>query len=171
MKPNYLLTLVGTIAVTILSCQKTEVTAEKPTAMLSVRQTTTTTECYESCTYTLGYWKNHPEEWPISSFNLGNIVYTKEELLAILKEPVRGNGLISLAHQLIAIRLNSIKGGYCEDLIFAEVAGDDFIIMQTEDDERIPPIGTAYASPADANTLVEGLTALNEGKVGPGSCK
>src|SRR5687767_5945628 len=56
----------------------------------------------EDCTFTQGFWKNHPEDWPVDELTLGNVTYSKDELLAIFGEPVSGNGLISLAHQLIA---------------------------------------------------------------------
>src|ERR1043165_3879889 len=64
----------------------------------------------DDCTLTQGYWKNHPDAWPVASLKLGSVTYTKVELIAILKTPVRGNGLIALAHQLIAAKLN-IKAG------------------------------------------------------------
>lgn len=37
-----------------------------------------------SCTYTQGYWKTHPEAWPVDSLFLGNRFYNKNELLSIL---------------------------------------------------------------------------------------
>src|SRR5678810_970304 len=48
----------------------------------------------DDCTLTQGYWKNHPDAWPVSSLKLGTHTYTKDELIAILKTPVMGNGLI-----------------------------------------------------------------------------
>src|SRR5688572_26918437 len=56
----------------------------------------------EDCTLTQGFWKNHAEDWPVASLMLGANTYTSVELMAILDEPVAGNGLIALAHQLIA---------------------------------------------------------------------
>src|SRR3989344_377587 len=60
----------------------------------------------QNCTLTQGYWKNHPDSWPVSSLILGTTVYTKAQLLTIFGQPVAGNGLVSLAHQLIAAKLN-----------------------------------------------------------------
>src|SRR5262245_15647908 len=56
------------------------------------------------CVFTQGFWKTHPEAWPVSSLKLGNIIYTKTQLLSIFNTPAAGNGLISLAHQLIAAK-------------------------------------------------------------------
>jgi hypothetical protein len=55
-------------------------------------------------------WKNHPEAWLVTELQLGNTTYTQEQLLAILHEPVRANGLSILAHQEIAAKLNIASG-------------------------------------------------------------
>lgn len=67
------------------------------------------------CTRTQGYWKNHEEAWPVSSLVLGTNgqTYSKAAALAIFRTPVRGNGLISLAHQLMAAKLNVAAGAGC----------------------------------------------------------
>src|SRR5258705_5036 len=76
-----------------------------PASDLSVVVNDATTET-TNCTYTQGYWKNHPNAWPVTSLTLGTVNYTKAQLIQILEEDVNGNGLISLAHQLIAALLN-----------------------------------------------------------------
>jgi cysteine-rich repeat protein len=78
------------------------------------------------CVFTQGYWKNHPEAWPVDRLTLGNIDYTKDELLAIFNTPVKGNGLIQLAHQLIAAKLNVANGG--DSSISDEIAAADALI-------------------------------------------
>ena len=42
----------------------------------------------------------------MNELQLGNVTYNQQELLSILSQPVRGNGLVLLAHQLIAAKLN-----------------------------------------------------------------
>ena len=64
----------------------------------------------DQCTFTQGFWQNHPEVWPVQSLTLGGRVYTQAELLLIFDAPVAGNGLIALAHQLIAAKLNVAMG-------------------------------------------------------------
>src|SRR5262249_43032663 len=44
------------------------------------------------CVFSQGYWKNHPDQWPVTELQLGNVTYNQQELLAILNQPVRGNG-------------------------------------------------------------------------------
>ena len=78
---------------------------------LDVRFSICVSDCVngEGCTLSQGFWKNHADAWPEltdGEMLLGTQVYNQSELLAILQEPVGGNGLISLAHQLIAAKLN-----------------------------------------------------------------
>ncbi len=114
------------------------------------------------CTLTQGYWKNHEAAWPVSSLTLGNASYSKAELLAILRTPVKGNGLISLAHQLIAAKLN-IEAGAAEVSISASIdAADDLIGNLVVGVDKIPT--------KDVSDLVGKLDAFNNGDTGPGHC-
>jgi hypothetical protein len=58
----------------------------------------------------LGYWKNHPNAWPVNSLTLGSQTYTKAELLNILNNPGGGDASMILAVQLIAAKLNIANG-------------------------------------------------------------
>jgi len=80
-----------------------------------------------TCTLTQGYWKNHPEAWPLDTLSLGTTSYSKAQLLVILHEPVGGNGLISLAHQLIAAKLSVAAGSDPTPLGGAIAAADGLI--------------------------------------------
>lgn len=55
---------------------------------------------------TQGYWQNHPEAWPVDSLQLGAVTYSKDDLLALLAQPTKGDASMILAHQLIATKLN-----------------------------------------------------------------
>ena len=57
---------------------------------------------------TPGYWKNH--DWPVSSITLGTMQYSAADAMAILKSPIRGDIRMSIAHHLIAAKLN-VAGG------------------------------------------------------------
>jgi len=59
-------------------------------------------------TGTIGYWKNHPEDWPVESITLGNQTYTKTQAIALLGKASAGDKSIDLAKQLIAAKLNVI---------------------------------------------------------------
>ena len=63
-----------------------------------------------SCTYSQGYWRNHPNAWPVTSLTLGTVTYQAAKLMAILDDPARVNGLAIVVHQLIAAKLNVANG-------------------------------------------------------------
>jgi hypothetical protein len=121
---------------------------------------------YSPCTYTQGYWKNHPEAWPVNSMMLGTVNYSKEQLINILKEPVRGNGLISLAHQLIAAKLNVYNGANSSAVSAYITAADNMIGSRV-----VPPVGQGTLAPAVTSSLTSKLDQYNNGIIGPGHCK
>jgi hypothetical protein len=120
----------------------------------------------EGCTLTQGYWKNHEKAWPVAELRLGATTYTKAELLAILRTPTEGNGLISMAHQLIAARLN-IAAGASTAGIQATLDEADALIGALV----IPPKGMGSLPPEKTSAINDALTAFNEARVGPGHCE
>lgn len=128
----------------------------------------------EGCTYTQGYWKTHGpiptgnnvNEWPVNSLTLGTVVYTDLQLQSIFDTPAGGNGLIALAHQLMAAKLN-IANGSDPTAIAASVAAADALIGGLV----IPPVGAGNISPAATSALTTALANYNEGATGPGHCQ
>ena len=55
---------------------------------------------------TPGYWKTHPESWPVTSLTLGGASYTHACLDRFLDLSTRGDIRIKLIHHLIATKLN-----------------------------------------------------------------
>jgi cysteine-rich repeat protein len=117
------------------------------------------------CTLTQGYWKNHPKAWPVDQLKLGTVTYTKVELIAILKTPVKGNGLIKLAHQLIAAKLNVAAGVPDADIKVAIEAADALIGSLV-----CPPKGEGELANQAASELDDKLEAFNSGKLGQDKC-
>jgi hypothetical protein len=116
------------------------------------------------CTFTQGYWKNHAEAWPVSSLMLGTVSYSKAQLLQIFKTEVKGNGLISLAHQLIAAKLNVAKGAD-PTAISAAIAQADLLIGSKN------VLSGGYIHPSQTSALNDKLDEYNRGVIGPGHCK
>src|SRR5882672_3225227 len=61
-----------------------------------------------NCPLGQGFWKNHSEDWPVTSLVLGSQTYTRDELLDLLP-PTKSKGAdatLILARQLIAAKLN-----------------------------------------------------------------
>lgn len=119
----------------------------------------------QDCTYTQGFWKNHEEAWPVSSLTLGNVLYTKAQLLAIFGQPVQGNGLISLAHQLIATKLNIANGSNPATVAATIASADAFIANRV-----IPPVGGDSVPPGQTSSMTQVLDDYNNGVIGPGHC-
>src|SRR6266850_125854 len=139
------------------------------TGQLRVSDTITcaTLQCVggSSCTYSQGYWRNHPDAWPVTSLALGTVTYQAAELMAILDDPAQGNGLVILVHQLIAAKLNIANGADPSAVQQAVTDADNMIGVLV-----VPPIGTGYLPPGQTGDLTETLAEYNEGTIGPGHC-
>jgi hypothetical protein len=101
----------------------------------------------------------------VTELQLGNVTYTQDQLLSILHEPIRGNGLLILAHQEIAAKLNIANGadGSCIEQTLADA---DALIG----DLVIPPIGNGYLRPPDVSPTAAILGSYNEGDLCAPSC-
>jgi hypothetical protein len=128
------------------------------------------------CTFTQGFWKTHgplgcvtgnnTNLWPVTSLALGNTTYDDTQLCAIFNTPAGGNGLISLAHQLIAAKLN-VANGADVTAIASAINDADALIGSLV----VPPIGSGSLNPSATSTLIAALTSFNEGLIGPGHCQ
>jgi len=58
----------------------------------------------------MGYWKNHPEAWPVNEIEIGNTTYSKEQALEILTQANAKDATRMLVAQLIAAKLNRLSG-------------------------------------------------------------
>jgi hypothetical protein len=75
--------------------------------------TCSTLACDNSCgNHHFGYFKTHPELIPAAGLDLGTIHYDATTIATILNTGGSGDGLIILAHQLIAAKINGISNEY-----------------------------------------------------------
>jgi len=121
----------------------------------------------EDCVHSQGYWKTHPNAWPVSTLKLGNVIYTKTQLLAIWNTPAAGNGLVSLAHQLMAAKLNILAGALAPSLILGAVGTADALIGNL----IIPPVGAGFLAPAVTSHLTDDLEEFNTEENGDVQCQ
>jgi hypothetical protein len=61
-------------------------------------------------TGTPGYWKNHPEAWPVDSITIGGVTYAKADAIAIMQMPVAGDKTYTMFDALVAAKLNVLIG-------------------------------------------------------------
>lgn len=124
----------------------------------------------QDCTFTIGYWKTHPEAWPGSCFpmTLGSNQYTAAEVMQILNEQPQGNGAISLAHQLIAAKLNFCQGANPAAVAACVTAAD--ALISSCGLNKLPPLGTCSLAPGSTSASTQCLDDYNNGLTGPGHC-
>jgi hypothetical protein len=60
-------------------------------------------------TGTPGYWKNHPEAWPVASITVSGVSYTRDQAIAWL-EKVGKDRTITMFSSLVSAKLNAIVG-------------------------------------------------------------
>jgi len=57
-------------------------------------------------TGTPGYWKTHPEAWPVASITVGGVSYTRDQAIAILGTPVTKDKTYTMFASLVSAMLN-----------------------------------------------------------------
>ncbi len=150
-----------------------------------------TMACYSEggCTYTQGYWKTHgpvptghneyvwPEAIKTDGMNLGTVHYDATQLLSIFNTPAAGNGLIALAHQLMAAKLNVANGAGTDInvMVGATTYTDINALISATDaligNRVVPPVGTGTLSNSVSSPYNDALATYNEGSAGPGHCQ
>lgn len=73
---------------------------------------------------TPGFWKNHPEAWPVSSVTIGGLVFSRSQAIGLLGQPPKGDVTYILARALIAAKLN-VAAGNPADCIATTIAAAD----------------------------------------------
>lgn len=79
------------------------------------------------CPNSQGFWRTHSDAWPVDELTIGGMPYSKDQLMAVLWAPVRGNAVLILAKQYIAALLN-IANGSSPAPIAAELAAADALL-------------------------------------------
>ncbi len=67
----------------------------------------------DGCEKSPGYWKNHPDAWPVDEIEIGGITYTKDDAIELMDTPVKGDKTYTLFRALVAAKLNILNG--CEN--------------------------------------------------------
>jgi len=69
-------------------------------------------------TGTPGYWKNHPDAWPVDEIMIGATIYTKAQAIQLMQQSVQGDKRRTLFNALVCAKLNVLIGN--EDSCVAE---------------------------------------------------
>jgi hypothetical protein len=110
-------------------------------------------------TRTPGYWKNHPDAWPVATITIGGVTYTKAEALALMIET--GDRTYTMFSHLLAAKLN-IAAGTPSGCIAATVEAADIWLAAF-------PLGSGVSGNSAAWKTAEPwknqLDAYNNGKL------
>jgi hypothetical protein len=138
------------------------------TFLLTVEFPTPSPSPVPVCTRTQGYWKTHPDQWPVDHLLLGLEDYTQDELLAILDAPSVDDASLILGRQQIAAKLNLAAGADGSQIESTISAADSWLAgFLGKLPYTVPP---SSGSGQQAVGLADVLAQYNEGVIGPGSC-
>lgn len=112
-------------------------------------------------TGTIGYWKNHPQAWPVQQITLGAVTYTKAQAISLLNQPSRGDKSIDLAKQLIGAKLSVLVGNNPTCIGMTIFQADSWLIAN--------PVGSNVRSSSSAwvtgGPIHERLDDYNNGEI------
>jgi hypothetical protein len=122
------------------------------------------------CTLTLGYWKNHPNVWPVSNLTIGGVSYAENDLLTLLSTSPGGDASLILAHQLIAAMLNVASGAVAPAASAQAIADAQAWMTANLPATGRLPYGISTAAGTDATKLADELDQFNMGAAGVPHC-
>ena len=110
-----------------------------------------------------GYWKNHPEKWPVEKIKIGDTWFTKEKAIEWMSKPVKKDKSITLFKALVATKLN-LKAGNCGKCIYYWVGQGDwwFTLYDVGDGVRANSEAWQYSH---GEKIYRYLDAYNNGKL------
>lgn len=103
-------------------------------------------------------WRLAPETWPAEELVLGMREYQRDELLAILEQPIDDNGAVAIARPLIAAKLNVLAGADARTIGGAVRIGDLLLLGHV-----VPPIGQSHLQSELTAAPAQTLRSFNDG--------
>jgi hypothetical protein len=103
-------------------------------------------------TGTPGYWKNHPDAWPVATITVGGVTYTRDEAIALLEKPGRDRTL-TMFSSLVPAMLNVMIGNDVSCVSSTIDAADAWMATYG-------PVGGGVAAPSYAWKVGEALHRL-----------
>ena len=94
-------------------------------------------------TGTPGYWKNHPEAWPVDAITIGGVTYPKDDAIGYMRMPEKGDKTYTIFRALVSAKLNVLIGN--DDSCIADTISDADAWMET-----YGPVGSGIHASSDA---------------------
>lgn len=79
-------------------------------------------------TGTPGYWKNHPNAWPVDVIVIGSVTYTKAQAIALMKASTNRNKWLNMFEQLVSATLNAYIGNNTSCISDTIAAANSWVI-------------------------------------------
>jgi hypothetical protein len=110
-------------------------------------------------TGTPGYWKNHPEAWPVDEITIGGVTYSKEQALAVMGLS-DGDKTVTMFRSLVSAKLNVLIGNNSSCIASTITAADAWMASNG-------PVGSGVKARTAAwkagEPLYQELDAYNNG--------
>jgi uncharacterized repeat protein (TIGR01451 family) len=118
----------------------------KPRPSLALEKRAVVETVGSSGTGTIGYWKNHPEAWPVAEISVGGHSYSRDEALTIMGTPGRGDKTYDLFRQFVAARLNVLAGSDAS-CVTGMLAAADAWLSQHPPGSAVRSVNPAWRNP------------------------
>lgn len=112
-------------------------------------------------TGTPGYWKNHPEAWPVTVITVGGVSYTREEAIPMLKQ-AGGDKSSTLFRALVSAKLNVLNGAESSCINGAIDTADAWFVTYGPVGSKIKGNSAAWRA---GEPLNDTLDAYNNGQL------
>jgi hypothetical protein len=126
-----------------------------------------------ACTRTEDYWENHAGAWPVGSLVIGQMSYSKDELIDLLMTESDCDASVILGHQLIGALLNQAAGAAVPAPIANALSAAQLWMETDKDPDGRLPYGVSTATPdgSAAVALSSVLEEYNNGHAGAPRCR
>ena len=111
-------------------------------------------------TGTPGYWKNHPEAWPVEEITIGGVTHSKVVAIYIMGMPEKGDKRCTMFRALVAAKLNVFSNN--DDSCIAEAIADADLWMASNELSRVRGSSDAWKI---GEPLYWRLDAYNNGEL------
>jgi hypothetical protein len=112
-------------------------------------------------TGTIGYWKTHPEAWPVQQITVGGKIYTKSQAIQWMGTSSSGDKTIDLFKQLVAAKLNVLIGNQASCISSTIFSADAWLVSYPLG-SRVKSSGSAWQT---GGPLHERLDDYNNGEL------
>ena len=120
----------------------------------------------KACALSPGYWKNHPDNWPVDEITIGGRTLTKLQAIVLMRLPEKGDKTKNAYRHLIAAKLN-VLAGTDDSCIAEDIEAADAWLIDHPVCSRVRASSAAWKS---ISSVIARLDAYNNGELCAPSC-